>query len=300
MKNRLLLAALALLCAVPLGAASPPGQDTVAEMARLQKLKDGLRPKGGKVVLEGAIASVSVPKDFSYLDSKDTATVLEDIWGNPKGAKYLGMIVPLGFDPFRSGSWVVILQNSEDGYVNDKDAQSIDYGDLLEKMKKATTGANEERVKKGYPAVELVGWAAPPVYDAVNHKLYWAKQVRFGGHPPDTLNYNIRMLGRSGVLVLNVVASMPQLAAVQAATPSLLRMVDFQEGHRYADFDPKTDKVATYGLAALVAGGIAAKAGLFKLLWVGLLAAKKFVIVAVLAAVGYFKKLFNRKKAESP
>src|SRR2546426_2131137 len=34
------------------------------------------------------------------------------------------------------------------------------------------------------------------------------------------------------------------------------------EGHRYADFVPGTDKVAEYGIAALIAGGVAAKAGL--------------------------------------
>jgi hypothetical protein len=34
--------------------------------------------------------------------------------------------------------------------------------------------------------------------------------------------------------------------------------------------------------------------GLLKFLWVGLLAAKKFVIIGVLALVGFFKKMFKR------
>jgi uncharacterized membrane-anchored protein len=74
-------------------------------------------------------------------------------------------------------------------------------------------------------------------------------------------------------------------------------MVDFKEGSRYADFDPKVDKVAKYGIAALVAGGVlagAAKLGAFKLLWVGLLAAKKFIILGVIAVVAFFKKMFKR------
>ena len=70
-------------------------------------------------------------------------------------------------------------------------------------------------------------------------------------------------------------------------------MVDFKEGHRYADFNPKTDKVAAVGLAALVAGGVAVKMGLLKGLWVALLAAKKFVIIGVGAAVGWLKRLFG-------
>ncbi len=54
------------------------------------------------------------------------------------------------------------------------------------------------------------------------------------------------------------------------------------------------DKVATYGIAALVLGGIAAKVGFFKLLWVGILALKKFIIIGVVAVVAFVKKLFNR------
>jgi uncharacterized membrane-anchored protein len=75
-------------------------------------------------------------------------------------------------------------------------------------------------------------------------------------------------------------------------------MVDFQDGHRYADFTEKTDKVATYGLAALVAGGVGAKAGLFKGIWLGILAFKKFAIIGVIALGAFLKKFFdNRREA---
>jgi len=82
-----------------------------------------------------------------------------------------------------------------------------------------------------------------------------------------------------------------QLKEVEQATPALLGMVDFQEGHRYADFNDDTDKVATYGLAALIAGGVAAKAGFFKLLWVGILAFKKVIIMALIAIGSQFGKI---------
>ena len=192
----------------------------------------------------------------------------------------------------------MIISYSDDGYVKDDDAAKIDYDELMKKMKEGTAEVNKERTKQGYPAIQLVGWAAPPRYDKVEHKMYWAKDLKFAGQEGDTLNYNIRMLGRHGVLVLNVVANMAQLTEVQGATPAMMKMVNFQDGHRYADFNSSTDKIATYGLAALVAGGIAAKAGLFKLLLVGLLAAKKFIIIAALAVASYFKKLFRRKKKD--
>ena len=86
---------------------------------------------------------------------------------------------------------------------------------------------------------------------------------------------------------------MDQLDEIRNATPEILGMVNYNQGHRYADFNPKTDKVAAYGLAALVVGGIAVKAGLFKLLIPVLLAAKKFLIIGVVAVAGFFKRLFK-------
>ena len=172
----------------------------------------------------------------------------------------------------------------------------MDYDKLIKQMREGTSEANKEREKAGYGSIELVGWATPPRYDKDTHKMYWAKELKFGGSPENTLNYNIRMLGRRGVLVLNAVAGMSQLQDIEAAAPAVLAMVDFQEGHRYTDFNASTDKVATYGLAALVAGGLAAKAGLFKGLLVALLAAKKVVIVAVIAVAAWLKKVFGKKE----
>ena len=133
--------------------------------------------------------------------------------------------------------------------------------------------------------MELVGWAEPPQYDATNKKLFWAKELAFGDAPEHTLNYDMRILGRRGVLILRAVAGMDQLAQIKDARSQILGMVNYNQGHRYADFNPKTDKVAAYGVAALVLGGIAAKAGFFKLLIPVLLVAKKFVIIGVVAVV---------------
>jgi uncharacterized membrane-anchored protein len=162
------------------------------------------------------------------------------------------------------------------------------------------TEENPERKKQGYPAITLVGWAAPPHYDVETHKLYWAKELKFEGERGDTLNYNIRLLGRKGVLELTAVADMNQFSVIDQQTPQILGMVEFKEGSRYADFDPKTDKVAKYGIAALVAGGAlaaAAKFGFLKVFWVALLAAKKFIIIGVVAVGAFLKKIFAGRKS---
>jgi hypothetical protein len=115
----------------------------------------------------------------------------------------------------------------------------------------------------------------------------------------NTLNYNIRILGRRGVLVLNAVANMEQIAAIRIETQGVLSAVDFNEGHRYTDYLPGKDKAATYGIAGLIAGAAAAKAGLFKLLWVGILAFKKVILVGVIALGAFLKRLIAGRSAKT-
>jgi uncharacterized membrane-anchored protein len=262
----------------------------------LQTLAASLHYQQGRISLENGLATVSLPDNFRYLSPDDTDTVLHKLWGNPQGPKTLGMIVPSEQSVLDPQSWAVVVTYTDDGYVKDSDAGKIDYTKLLKEMQEGTRQASKEREKEGYPSIDLVGWATPPHYDKGTHKMYWAKEIKFGGTPANTLNYNIRVLGRSGVLVLNAVAPMSSLSDIEQQVPALVQMADFNAGKRYADFNGSTDKVAAYGLAALVAGGIAAKAGLFKVLWVGLLALKKFVIIAFIAMAGFIKKLFNRNQ----
>lgn len=277
-----------------LSAAEAPAVTPEARLAAAMKLADSLKPQSGEIIMGDGIAKATLPAQLKYLNPADTETVLTRLWGNPKSGRTLGMLVPADFNALADDSWAVVVTFEEDGYVKDDDAAHMDFTKLLAEMKEGVQEASKERVKEGHPPIELVGWASPPRYDAVEKKLYWAKELKFGNSAEHTLNYNLRLLGRRGVLVLNAVAAMNQLKLVEQATPSILAAVNFQEGHRYADFKEDTDKVATYGLAALVAGGVAAKVGLFKGLWIALLAAKKFIILGVIALASSFKKLWAR------
>jgi uncharacterized membrane-anchored protein len=293
MNFRSLLVGVFLLAVPALASAASP--DPMARLAQARQIANGLTYQQGNITLKDGLATIQLQPNFRYLNPADTEAVLSKIWSNPPLAKApLGMLVPAGFDPLSADSWAVIISYDEDGHVADDDATKINYDTLLTQMKEGTREASQQRVQQGYKAIELVGWAAPPRYDAATHKMYWAKEIKFGESDEHTLNYNIRILGRQGVLVLNAVATMPQLAMVEQATPDILSMVNFKDGSRYADFNPSTDKLATYGLAALVAGGIAAKAGLFKVLWVGLLAAKKFVIMGLVALGAFFKRVWAK------
>lgn len=248
----------------------------------------------GEITLGSDLAKLRLPADLRFLGPQDARKVLVDLWGNPPQDPPLGMILPLDIEPDQPESWAVVVTFEEEGFVEDKDADSIDYNALLKQMKEDSVQANEERKKAGFEPVELVGWATPPHYDKAAKKLYWAKDLRFGASADHTLNYNIRILGRRGVLVLNTVAAMSELKTVEAATPHILSAVEFNPGHRYADFVPGTDKLAAYGIGALIAGKVAAKAGLFKVILAFLLAAKKLVVVALVAIASFVKRLFSR------
>lgn len=252
-----------------------------------------LKPKSGIIQIGSGLATLNVPEEFGYLDAAQSHTLLEKIWGNPPGSDALGMLVPKPFNPVADDAWAVTIRFEAEGYVKDDDAEKIDYNGLLKTMQEGAREANKERIEQGYPPVELVGWATPPRYDRNAKKLYWARELKFGGSTEHTLNYNIRILGRRGYLVLNAIGGMGQLKTIEAASPKLLGMVDFNAGHRYADFNASSDKVAEYGLAGLVAGGVAAKLGFFKWLWVALLSMKKLLVLVVIGIGAGFMKLIS-------
>ena len=277
-----------------LGADQRPKDRTAAET-----LVSTLKFQQGSINIRDGLATLKLPEELRFLDGRDAGIVLVQLWGNPPQPDPLGMIVPKDCN-LLGDCWAVMVTYEEEGYVKDDDAEKINYDELLTQMQKDVRDSNDERRKKGYPTVELVGWAAPPRYDRPNHKLYWAKNLKFADASENTLNYNIRVLGRRGVLVLNAIAGTSQLKEIENQTPKILSAVEFNEGSRYADFNAAAgDKVAVYGLAALVAGGVAAKVGVFKGIWLAVIAAKKFVIIGIAAIAAGAKKFFSRKNVAS-
>lgn len=269
-----------------------------AMSAALDSVERSLAYRTGEIDLGEGLAMARLPAGYRYLDPDQTSKVLTELWGNPPGDPTLGMIFPPGSSPLAEDSWAVILSFEEDGYVKDDDADKIDYDDLLKQMKADSEERNQERAKAGYEPITIIGWAEKPSYDKAANKLYWAKEIRFGQSVENTLNYNIRALGRRGVLVLNAVSSMKVLDQVREGMKAIQPVVEFKDGHRYSEFDPKIDKVATYGLAGLVAGTLLAKGGLLKALIAALIAGKKFIVIGLAALGAGLFKFFKGRSEE--
>jgi uncharacterized membrane-anchored protein len=240
---------------------------------------------------EGAIAGkakIRIPSGYSFLDERNTRRFLELMGNPPRDGHYL--IAPANLD------WFAVFSFDPVGYV--KDDEKIDAAALLDSLKKGDEPGNEERKRLGMAPIYTDGWHVPPHYDSGSKRLEWGMRLRDekgGIH----VNYTSRLLGRSGVMSAVLVSSPQTLNEDMKEFNGALAGYQFVAGEQYAEFKPG-DRIAEYGLAALVVGGAAAaaaKAGLFKSLGKFL-----WVIIGGAAMGGWalLKKLFGRKKEVKP
>lgn len=302
--------ALAVVLAFGLLATSPaftidaklsPEQKAVLEKYR--SILASLHPQFGEVPVSTANAVLHLGNNYYFLNASEAKKVLTEGWGNAPDAvrDTIGMVFPAG-KTFLDDTWGAVITYRQTGYVSDSDAQTTDYDKMLEGARSQEDNLNESRRKSGFPTQHLVGWAQPPVYDAQNHSVVWARDIRFADQKDDTLNYDVRMLGRRGVLSLNMVSNMSKLSDIRSAAAKFSQAAAFETGSRYSDFNSSTDKAAGYGIAGLVAAGVgvaAAKKLGFLALVLGF--GKKLIILAIAlfaGAINWIKRLFRRDEAE--
>jgi len=267
------------MCGLAL-ATSPLG----AQSARSNKLDILTGPATAKL---GAVAQIALPAGFSFVDGKATRALMKAS-GEPTSGRELGLLMPTN-EP-----WSVIFEFSDVGYVKDNDKNQLDADKLLQAIKTGTEAANKERERAGNPPLIIVGWEQPPKYDETTHNLEWAILATSDGRP--LLNYNTRLLGRKGVMEVVLICAPDQLPTTLPTFRNLLAAHKFQSGESYAEYR-SGDKVAKYGLAALVLGGTAvgaAKLGLFAWLLPFLKKAWFLVVAALVAVANFFKKMFRR------
>jgi uncharacterized membrane-anchored protein len=267
-------------------------------LLQMDSVVKSLDYKSGQVILKNNLATINVPSGFLYLESKNARYILEDVWGNPADTDVMGILVPKDVNMMEAGSWAIVYTYEEDGHIDDGDAEDYDYNELLAEMKTQTLEGSLERVRAGYESIELVGWAKAPFYDNAAHKLHWAKELKFGVDGVNTLNYNIRMLGRKGVLVMNIVSGMDNIKTVEKNVDAILASTNFNVGNRYEDFDSDIDKMAEYGIGGLIAGGILVKTGVLAKIGIFLLKGWKIIAIAIAGAIALFKKKLFRRKGE--
>lgn len=288
----------ALLMGIDLFANDPKEDSISAELNKYVRFADSvntaLKYETGSIQLSGGFAKLNIPKGFKFLNAEQSKFVLHKVWGNPKRDDILGMVFPEKNTPFSDSSYAFIVSFDEMGYVKDDDASKINYDDLLKEMQADEKEVNKNRASAGYEPIHMVGWAQKPYYDDKNKVLHWAKELKFGNSTENTLNYDIRILGRRGVLSLNAVGNMSELALVNKDIQQVLAMAVFTEGNTYKEFDSNIDKVAAYGIGGLIAGKILLKAGF----WVMILKFWKLIVAGIVGAWFLVKKFILGKKEQ--
>jgi len=274
--------------------------DMIKALRLMDSVNKALKFETGTIKLPNGIAQLNVPQGFRYLNKEQSNYVISDLWGNPPRTDVLGMIFPSNGDPFSDSTYAFIISYDDMGFVKDEDADKIDYDDMMKEMKSEEPEINKERAAQGYAAIHFIGWAQKPFYDKDKKVLHWAKELRFGDQTGETntLNYDVRILGRKGVLSLNAIGTMHELPLVKKDIDAVLHMATFTDGNAYKDFDPGVDKVAAWTIGGLVAGKVLAKVGIFAGLWKFLAVAWKFIAIGLVAIGGFFKKLFRRKSTD--
>ena len=235
-------------------------------------------------------ATLKIAAGQAFVPTAEAAKLLQAM-GNRSGTDLLGMILPMG-----KAEWMVVARNVKAGYIKDDDARDWKADELLKDIREGTEQSNSERKSRGIPEMEIVGWVQPPTYDAAAQRLVWSLSSKDKGAPDSAdkgVNYNTYALGREGYISLNLVTEMKTIEQEKAVAHALLASLNFNDGKRYADFNSSTDKVAEYGLAALIGGVAAKKLGLLAVIGVFLLKFWKILLiggVGIGALVAKFRK----------
>lgn len=232
------------------------------------------------------IAAIDLPSGYVALGAEDTRQLMT-LMENPVNGSEMATVAP---DAEQGLPWFMVFEWEPIGWVDDSEKEDLDAAGILSSIQSGTEAANEERRKRGWSTLEVVGWFEEPHYDDRTNNLTWAIEARSAGEP--LINRMVKLLGRRGVMSVTLVSSPETLAADAKDADALLAGYAFQPGSRYAEFIPGEDDVASYGLTALIAGGAGvalAKSGLLARFW-------KFLVVGAIAVAGGLKRLFTGRK----
>ena len=272
------------------GSAAPvPVEDPLGRaIAAVQKVALA-GPRQAELVHE---AVLNVPAGDAIIPSPQADAFMAAL-GNARNPARVAVIVPQGANPH----WLIDISWVHDGYVRDADARDWQAAAMLANLRQATEKQNAARVAHGLPPVEITGWAEPPTYHSDGHQLVWALAAHSRGAAPgqpQAINYNAFALGRHGYFTLDLVTTAQNLSADKLVANNVLASLHYRLGRQYEDFDGSTDKVADYGLSALVGMVSPARLGILAVVAALVLNSWKLGLFVVLGGWAAIKRLARR------
>ncbi|MFT3783298.1 MAG: DUF2167 domain-containing protein [Nibricoccus sp.] len=281
-------------------APAPSAQTTQTPPVAPQKIEiPGINlVQGPATAALGKVAEIKVPEGYAFV-GPDSLDKFFALMHNVRGGKEVGVILsPEG--------WQLYFDYDDVGYVKDDEKKNLDAEKLYKTMEEGQESANEFRKNKGWSELKLRGWETTPHYDEKTHNLKWAFKISSSAdqHQSVGINEKIRLLGRGGVMKVTLVGDLEEFKKNEAQADQLLADFHYLPGSTYAEFK-SGDKIAKYGLAALVVGGagvVAAKAGLLGKLGVLFAKGGKAIVLGLVAlgagVVKLWKKIIGKDKVE--
>jgi len=274
----------------PKAAQAAPAGEQPAEQAAfdLTQIPDIEWLKGPTPAPLGDQAAINVPEGYIFTGKAGTQRMLQ-LMGNIVADDEMGFLAANG------RNWFVVFKYDDSGYVKDDEKDKIDADALLKSFQEGAVEDNKRRTAQGLGTLDVIGWETPPAYNPNTQNLEWATRLR-SGDGSISINHNIRLLGREGVMKVIVVGDPAELAEATAVTRQMLVSgYQFNQGKTYAEFK-KGDKIAEYGLMGLMAAGagvVAVKSGFLAKFW-------KVLIIPIVAVGAWLKKLFKRNDMSTP
>lgn len=234
--------------------------------------------------------TLAIPEGYVFIPAKEASDLMLAI-GNRPSSDYIGMLASEK-DGLR---WYISVFYIKSGFMKDEDAKNWNKDELLKIIKKDTQAENEDRIAKGFPAIENIDWIEPPTYDSIKRQLFWSILAREVGSQSQSANYNAFVLGREGLFRFLLITSNGSIKEDKLHVHKLLSVLTYNKDKRYEDFVAKTDHVAEYGLAALITGIAAKKLGLLAMASVFLIKMWKLMLLIPLLFFNKIKGFFKRK-----
>jgi uncharacterized membrane-anchored protein len=187
-------------------------------------------------------ATLELPEGYVFLPRDAAARFL---LGDARSAppSLVGMIA--GGEVGVESEWFIAVGFTPAGFVKDDDVAAANPDRLAEDLRKHGTRQPEH----GGPKVAVKGVVDPPVYDGSARQLSFI--VRTGDRAVNLMTY---AFGRDGYLGFNLVTDVSMFERDRPHQRRLLAAMTWRNGKRYGDFVARTDRVAPYGVGALMGG----------------------------------------------
>ena len=239
-------------------------------------------------------ATLKLPANYFFVPKAEGVRFLRALGNVVNDSNFVGLVV----GQRQNDRWIVVIRYIKEGYIKDDDAKNWNADDLLKNISEGVEEANKDRAARGFPEMQVIGWVEPPNYDAITHRLVWSLLSRDKDQPdntPKNINYNTYALGRDGYFSLNLLSGSERISSEKAAAHELLADLSYNAGKRYEDFSATTDRIAEYGLAALIGGIAVKKLGLFAFFIAVVLKFAKVIAIGAAVLGAGVMKFFRRK-----